>query len=131
MPAHRAVCQLEGPEQEETPQGDAGLTKGDIANSKNWQNAADTLGLKHDLGAGESGTPRYTPAARFTPVESAQISRKLLHQRAVAATTPGSTSLRLRAVAQWRAPSPTGINDLSQVASPMPPPSPGKLSFCV
>ena len=31
-----------------------GLTKGDIADSKNWQNAADTLGLKHDLGVGKS-----------------------------------------------------------------------------
>ena len=29
-----------------------GLVHGDIANSKNWKHASNTLGLRHDLGAG-------------------------------------------------------------------------------
>ena len=75
-----------------------GLTNGDIANSKNWRHAANTLGLKHGLGAGTWDSKEPVRATQKTAVETAKLSHKALHQRTIAAATV-PTRLQLRAAA--------------------------------
>ena len=94
----RARLQKYGRNNVTTGWDNTGLVHGDIANSKNWRHAANTLGLKHDLGAGtwcsEDEPARET---QTTAVESAGLSRKSMHQRSIAAAGV-KTLLRLRAI---------------------------------
>ena len=72
---------------------------GGVANSKNWKHASSSLGLKHDLGAGTRGgsdEPLNETETGATAVVRAELGRKALHQRAIAAAMV-PTTFKIRA----------------------------------